>query len=139
MPLNVKSAKPPTGTVPAPEANGAPMGVGGFASNGSFHCRTTVLLLPGLAVNWTFCAMSTAPFAAKLWKPPAYKAAVHAREVQIRARPRSRAARNDLDLRESYACVAGRFPAEEKYDTPFATTSSTACATMPSWKNGSAR
>ena len=59
VPLNVKSAEPPVGTVPVPDANGAPTAVGGFESYGSFHCRTTLLLLPGLTVNWTVCAMST--------------------------------------------------------------------------------
>ena len=29
------------------------------------------------------------------------------------------------------------FPAEEKYATPLATAASIACATTPSWKNGS--
>src|SRR5688572_28777347 len=98
------------------------MGVGGFASNGSFHCSTTVLLLPGLAVNWRFCAMSTAPFPAKLWKPPAYKAA--GTFVKFRFVPAQEAeVPGTIWTFASYACVAGRFPAEEKYATPLATTS----------------
>ena len=138
MPLNVKSAKPPTGTVPAPEANGAPMGVGGFAVE-----RLVPLQDDGIAASRIGRELDVLRDVDRAVRGEVVEAAgiqrrVHGREVQIRARPRSRVA-GTIWIFESYACVAGRLPAEEKYDTPFATTSSTACATMPSWKNGSSR
>ena len=78
--------------------------------------------------------MSTAPPSSKSWNPPAYSSG----GTSEKSRPEFAASEADT-MRgfESYAIVEGRLPADEKYDTPAAATSSTACATMPSWKKGS--
>ncbi len=69
-PGNAKLDVPPAGTVPTPETIGAPTGVGGTGSYGSFHWNTRVLPL----VNAMVCAISTSLPPAKSWKPPAYNA-----------------------------------------------------------------
>src|SRR5262249_44209170 len=62
VPANVNVDVRFSGAVPTPVAIGAPTGVGGFGSNGSFHWNTIVLPL----ANWIVCAISTFPAGAKL-------------------------------------------------------------------------